>query len=300
MLRALFVILVVLSLPAVVAAKPLDNLSPERRRLLSILRLGTEITLTKGTDSIKIWRFGRPDPAGRALVVLTGDRPEPESQELGKREDLIVSQGFELLRWMSIKTGMPIYYVSRPGYLGSTGKRRDKFLESNVNLIAWAIDKLITRENVKHFAVIGQSGGTVGGMGHIRRALFPAKCYVMIAGIYSFDYHWMAPRHMLPMIRMADPLPEMRRLKGIDDILPRVGEIPANLKSRFMFIADPRDTVVGYYQSAMIHEALGRAGFETTLRSVKTRGETHHAQLSEPAIKDAAKCLRSATEQAGR
>jgi hypothetical protein len=254
------------------------------------MSLGTEITLKAADQSIRIWRFGKSNLDGRALVVLDGDAAEPKSGQQLAAQEASFARALHALKQASRTHRMPVYFLARPGYLGSAGKRRDKWRHDSVNVVAWAIDELAKREKLSNWALVGQSGGTVPGMGHIRYGSYPADCYVMISGVYSI-YHMMAYRHLLPKSSLPTDMTFRRSIPGTYDILPHIGEIPSFVRSRFIFIADPQDAVAGYFQSLMLHEALGHAGFQSTLKTVTTNVARHHALLSAPALRDAVDCL---------
>lgn len=185
----------------------------------------------------------------------------------------------DVVAWSRISIESPLFLVSRPGALGSSGDHKDKYKYRESRIMNAAIDQIKKRYGIEEIALAGQSGGATL-VANILPKRSDVRCAVMASGavaLHRYASDGGFGRNIY--IYWEDPIDSAQK---IDDS-----------STAFYVLAGKGDKIrpVGY--QAMYVDILTRKKLDAHLLVLSKSRNPHN--LQEEALRVADACARKQT-----
>jgi pimeloyl-ACP methyl ester carboxylesterase len=188
---------------------------------------------------------------------------------------------------------LDIFFIARPGYLGSDGDSKNKRSKLSLQMIAKIIEKLQNDGNYKNIAVWGHSGGGSAAVGLLSVTNLKFSCIVAASAGYHLD---ILRRH-----RPGETF-EVERYYGKDAVAEYDAKvydaakyrslIKIDPRRRIILMGDPRDSLAPFESSVLLANDLLRDGHNVDLKDVIATDYQHHNTVA-ASFYETVKCLRS-------
>lgn len=207
-----------------------------------------------GVDCIRYFAGGNMQNAPLVVVVFLGDRvpfikrdPEtiPANTATAQRK---IAQKF------SIRTGLPVVIVARPGTYGSSGnhynrRQRAEFLALNATL-----DRLRQQYNIGQFILAGHSGGATAASALLTLGHTDIRCAILTSG--AWDLLNRAEVLRKERGERSDAGKDITGLVNPYDPLYHVDNIPPDPQRQILIIGNLQDQITPFELQVKFARAL--------------------------------------------
>jgi pimeloyl-ACP methyl ester carboxylesterase len=221
----------------------------------------------------------------RAVVYLRGDRIFAEKPT--GYTDNTAEQQTEFVARASQELGEPFIMIARPGTYGSSGYHAKRREMREGELVAAAIDAILTKHQLKDIALSGQSGG--GSVAaHVATKLPKLNCLALSSASLSMKYIQRSIDEGKSLAQAMNPL--------FYDPASRVADLPENSNRRIFVIYDPEDKFVPMNNHLHYATEAKIRGHDVTLIQRQGAGPLRHT-LDRSGYHAAAWCLQGRSSE---
>jgi len=269
------------------AHEPLVWTTPAQRDTCPDTRSYLWVSHAEGQDCVRYFASQGLSGVDTLIIVFSGDRDKSRKLPIEKIRSNTRHLRERVARNYAEHADVPVAIMARPGTYGSSGDHRKRRRAREYLAMDAGLSTLAARYGIRHFVLLGHSGGATVAAGLLALGRTDIRCAVLTSG--AFD---LKERDRRRALARGNPPPSASTLKrrAYFDPLYKVEGIQPDSGRQIYILGNPLDKVTPFDLQKKFADAIASAGHHVEVREVAAKAPNHHDLLGRAGLNTAKEC----------